>query len=91
MPDLINIDVKEANDKLILINKYFMLIIVICFGSAIIFLYMQVKSLNDRMYQYMNQDLIESVKTIQHTQGVIQENTNTLDRLNNYIIQHQNK
>lgn len=91
MPDLINIDVKEANDKLILINKYFMLIIVICFGSAIAYLYFQVTTLNDRMFNYMNQDLKESVKTIQHTQGVIQENTNTLDRLNNYIINHENK
>jgi hypothetical protein len=85
LPDLINIDSKEANEKLILINKYFMLIIVICFGSAIVFLYVQMKELNNRMFEYMNTDLKESAKTIQHNSGVIQENTNTLDRLNKVI------
>jgi len=90
MPDLININTKEANDKLILINKYFMLIIVITFGSAIAYLYFQVTSLNDRMFNYMNNDLKENVKTIQSTQGVIKENTLTLDRLNNVINKIQN-
>jgi len=85
LADLININAKEANEKLILINKYFMLIIVICFGSAIVFLYIQMQDLNKRMFEYMNNDLKENAKTIQHNSGVIQENTNTLDRLNRVI------
>lgn len=88
MPDLINIDVKEANDKLILINKYFMLIIVICFGSAIMYLYFQVNTLNKQIFEYITHDSKENAKAIEGNTLIIQENTNTLNRLNNYFLQH---
>lgn len=88
MPDIININAKEANEKLILINKYFMLIIVICFGTAIVFLYIQMQDLNKRMLEYMNSDVKENAKTIQHNTTIIQENTNTLEKLNKVIDEH---
>ena len=83
MPDIVNIDTKEASKKLQVIERNFMLVIVIVFGISIAYLYHQQQEMSGQLIQYLMNDGNQ-------TQKIIQQNTDVLNRIST-LIENNNK
>ena len=86
MADLINIDVKEASKKLQVINRNFMLVIVITFAVSIAYLYHQQQVLSQDLIHYLMNDVQTTTKIIDQNNKLIEE-TNKLIENNNQVIE----
>lgn len=86
MPDLINIDTKEAGKKLQVINRNFMLVIVIVFAVSISYLYHQQQELSNQLINYLMNDVQTTTKIIEQNNQLIQQ-TNKLIENNNSVIE----
>lgn len=85
--DLININTKEAREKLTVINRNFILITVIVFGGCIAYLFTKIMNINSMLYDYLKTDLINTTRIIENNTAVIQLNTETLNDLKQTIKQ----
>lgn len=85
--DLININTKDAKEKLTVINRNFILITVIVFGGCIAYLFTKIMNINGLLYEYLKTDLINTTRIIENNTAVIQLNTETLSDLKETIKQ----
>lgn len=85
MNAILNIDTKEADKKLNLVNKNFYLIIIIVFGLCIFYLFNEFLKLNNKLSDILQNQNIETVKVIDNNNSVIENNTKSLDKLTEAI------
>ena len=85
MSAILNIDTKEADKKLNLINKNFYLVIIIVFGLSIFYLFNEFLKLNNKLSEILQNQNIETVKVISNNNAVIDNNTKSLDKLTDAI------
>lgn len=81
MADLINIDSEEARKKLQIINRNFMVIIVITFALAIAYLYHQQQAINSELINYLMNDVQNTTKIIEQNNKIVENNSNLLQQL----------
>ena len=86
MDAILNIDTKEADKKLNLINKNFYLVIIITFALCIFYLFNEFLKLNNKLSDYLQDQNIETVKVIEKNNVVIENNTKSLEKLTSAII-----
>jgi uncharacterized protein HemX len=86
MADLINIDTKEAGKKLQVINRNFMLVVVITFAVSIAYLYHQQQMLSGELVHYLMNDVQTTTRIIEQNNKLI-ESTNKLIENNNEVIE----
>ena len=86
MADLINIDTKEAGKKLQILNRNFMLVIVIAFAVSIAYLYHQQQVLSGELVHYLMNDVQTTTRIIEQNNKLI-ESTNKLIENNNEVIE----
>ena len=91
MPDLININTEEAEKKLSVINKNTLLVVSICFALSIVYLYIQQVKQNERMIEYLTQDVINTTKVIEHNSTTLQENNHAIIKLTDAIERNNQK
>jgi len=87
MADLININTKDAKEKLMVINRNFILITVIVFGGCIAYLFSKIMNINGMLYEYLKTDLINTTRIIENNTAVIQLNTESLNDLKETLKQ----
>lgn len=85
MPDLININTEEAEKKLSIINKNTLLVVSIAFAVSIVYLYIQQVQQNNRMIEYLTQDVVNTTKVIEHNSTTLQENNHAIIKLTDAI------
>jgi CRISPR/Cas system CSM-associated protein Csm5 (group 7 of RAMP superfamily) len=85
MPDLININTDEAAKKLSIINKNTLLVVSICFALSIVYLYVEQVKQNNRMIEYLTQDVVNTTKVIEHNSTTLQENNHAIVKLTDAI------
>jgi len=89
MSSVFDMDSKEAGSKLALINKYLTIILLIVFGTGIFYLYVGQNRLNDRLFDYMQNDNRNSLKVIQENKAAFETNTNMLSEIKNLLIENR--
>lgn len=87
MPDIINIDTKEAREKLQVINRNFILITSLAFAACIGYLFTKIQDINGKLYEYLKTDLTNTTRIIENNTAVIQLNTQTLQDLKQTLNQ----
>jgi len=85
MPDIININTEEAAKKLSVINKNTLLVVSICFALSIVYLYVEQVKQNNRMIEYLTQDVVNTTKVIEHNSTTLQENNHAIVKLTDAI------
>ena len=85
MPDIININTEEAEKKLSIINKNTLLVVSIAFAVSIVYLYIQQVQQNNRMIEYLTQDVVNTTKVIEHNSTTLQENNHAIIKLTDAI------
>lgn len=83
--NVIEINEKEAAAKLSLVNKYFQIILSIVFGVCIFYLYKGQLTLNDRLFQYVNEDKKTLINVVNENTNV-QKETLILNKETNRIL-----
>lgn len=78
MADLLSIDTQEASKKLSVLNKNFMLVIVILFAVSIMYLYKQQQELSAQLVNYLLNDQKTNTR-------IIEQNTEALNNISNLI------
>lgn len=89
MSSVFDMDSKEAGSKLALINKYLTIILLIVFGTGIFYLYVGQNRLNDRLFDYMQNDNRNNMKVIQENKAAFETNTNVLYEIRNLLIENR--
>ena len=78
MADILTIDTQEASKKLSVLNKNFMLVIVILFAVSIMYLYKQQQELSTQLVNYLLNDQKTNTR-------IIEQNTEALKNIGNLI------
>lgn len=85
MADLLNIDTQEAGKKLSVLNKNFMLVIVILFAVSIMYLYKQQQELSAQLVNYLLNDQKTNTRIIEQNTEAIKNISNLIDNNNDIL------
>lgn len=85
MADLLSIDTQEAGKKLSVLNKNFMLVIVILFAVSIMYLYKQQQELSAQLVNYLLNDQKTNTRIIEQNTEAIKNISNLIDNNNDIL------
>jgi F0F1-type ATP synthase alpha subunit len=79
--NLININTKEAEKKLSVIQKHFTTILILVFGFVIAFLFRTMMNTQSELIQYMKSDAINNAKVIDNNTQLLREIKEKLEQI----------
>lgn len=85
MADILSIDTQEAGKKLSILNKNFMLVIVILFAVSIMYLYKQQQELSAQLVNYLLNDQKTNTRIIEQNTEAIKNISNLIDNNNDIL------
>jgi hypothetical protein len=83
MNSILEINEKQAEKKLIVLNRNLSLVMLFVFGFSIAYLFGQVMTLQSKLFDYLKNDVVNNATIIEKNSRIIQENTNIIEQLNN--------
>lgn len=84
MNEVLKVNSKELDSRLSAVDKHILTVVAIAFSAAIVYLFIAFSKLNDQFIEYIQTDSRKQIE-------VIERNTNTMNRVEQFLIRNNNR